>query len=85
MLNVIFTNFLNGANIIKFQVYLGLFTMLSNIPLSIYFALNLDFGPKGILIGSICCVTISLIVKIFYSLNPKNLPKNKIKILIKII
>jgi len=74
--NIILTNFLNGAGILKFQVYLSLFTVLLNIPLSIYFAINLGFGPKGILFGSIVCVGFTLIFKIFFTLKSLILIKN---------
>lgn len=61
--NLIFTNFLNGANILKIQILVAIIITVINIPLSIYLALNLNMGSKGILLGTIICISFSLITK----------------------
>jgi len=66
--NIIFTNFLNGANILKIQIFIAITIAIINIPLSIYLAINLSMGTKGILLGTIICLIFSLILKSFYTL-----------------
>ena len=66
--NIIFTNFLNGANILKIQIFIAITIAIINIPLSVYLAINLSMGTKGILLGTIICLIFSLILKSFYTL-----------------
>jgi O-antigen/teichoic acid export membrane protein len=65
--NIIFTNFLNGANILKIQIFIAISIAIINIPISIYLAVKLDMGSKGVLIGTIICIAFSLILKSFYT------------------
>jgi len=66
--NIIFTNFLNGANILKIQILIAITIAIINIPLSIYLAINLNMGSKGILLGTIICIAFSLVVKSLYTI-----------------
>ena len=56
--NTIYVFFLNGIGIIKLQLYMGFITVILNIPLSIYFARDLKFGPAGIILSTIVCIFI---------------------------
>ena len=66
--NIIFTNFLNGANILKIQIFIAITIAIVNIPLSIYLAINFNLGSKGVLLGTIICLTFSLIVKSLHTI-----------------
>lgn len=57
-----FTIFLNGIGKVKIQVFQAVFTALINIPLSIYFAHNLNMGPKGVILSTIFCSIPGLIL-----------------------
>jgi Na+-driven multidrug efflux pump len=54
--NNIFASFLNGASKIKLQMYSSVIAMSINIPLSIFFAKNLELGSAGVILGT--CVTL---------------------------
>lgn len=56
--NNIFASFLNGVSKIKLQMYSSIIAMSINIPLSIFFAKNLQLGSAGVIIGT--CVTLTL-------------------------
>lgn len=59
--NNIFTFFINGIGAIRLQMYYAIFAAIINIPLSIYFARNLNFGISGVILAtcaSILCGTI---------------------------
>lgn len=58
----------NGITIV------ALFQAILNIPLSIYFSLNLNLGVNGIILGSICVIFISAVVSpilVFNYINQK--------------
>mgnify|MGYP000383191733 FL=1 len=59
--NSIFTNYINGVGKLKLQIYEAIFAMIINIPISIFFAVNLGMGSRGIITGTI----ISLIAGTF--------------------
>jgi O-antigen/teichoic acid export membrane protein len=50
--NMIFANFLNGVGKIKLQMYLSILMMIVNIPISIFFARNLNMGIGGVILGT---------------------------------
>ena len=60
--NNIFAYFINGVGKIKLQMYCGIIGMIMNIPISIYFAKNLNMGSTGIILGT--CT--SLIIGSFF-------------------
>ena len=51
-----FTYFINGTGKVKLQMYSVLATSIFNIPLSIYFAKNLDMGVSGVILATILCL-----------------------------
>jgi len=55
--NNIFAYFINGVGKIKLQMYLGIIGMVINIPISIFFAKNLNMGSAGVILGT--CVSLS--------------------------
>ena len=54
--NMIYVNFINGVGKIKLQLYVGIFSMIINIPLSIYFSKTLQFGLSGVIMAT--CVSL---------------------------
>lgn len=52
----IFTTFINGSGKIKLQMYYGIFAMLINIPISVFFAKTLNMGNAGVILGT--CVSL---------------------------
>jgi O-antigen/teichoic acid export membrane protein len=50
--NNIFAYFVNGVGKIKLQMYCGIIGMIINIPISIYFAKNLNMGSTGVILGT---------------------------------
>lgn len=59
--NQIYVNFINGVGKIKLQLYMGIITVIMNIPLSIYFAKNLKLGPSGVIMATNVCLFIGSI------------------------
>ena len=57
-----FNHFVNGTGKIKFQLYFAIFGALINIPLSIYFAQNLQLGVSGIMLATIASDFVGLII-----------------------
>jgi O-antigen/teichoic acid export membrane protein len=51
-----FNYFINGTGKIKMQLIQTTLMAIVNIPISIFFAINLNFGINGIIIGTIICV-----------------------------
>ena len=54
--NNIFTFLINGIGKIKLQMYYGIIGMIINIPLSIFFAKNLEMGSSGVILGT--CISL---------------------------
>ena len=50
-----FFQIINGASKITLQLYVYLFTLVVNIPLSLFFASYLQLGPSGVLVATILC------------------------------
>lgn len=48
----LYAQFLNGIGIIRVQLYIAIFQLISNIPLAIYFAKYLGFGVSGIIMAT---------------------------------
>ncbi len=59
MWNNIFSYFLNGVGKIRLQLYSSIFSGVINIPLSIFFAKNLNLGISGVILGTIACLSIA--------------------------
>lgn len=62
MASHIFSTFVNGIGKVKEATVAVLIEAVINVPLSIFFAVNLGMGVNGVILGSIICVTISIIV-----------------------
>lgn len=58
---MIFANFLSGIGKIQLSLYHSIFVGLLNIPLSIYFAKNLEMGSTGVILATCCGVFISMV------------------------
>jgi len=50
---MIFANFLAGVNKIQLSLYHAIFVSIINIPLSIYFAKNLEMGSTGVILATL--------------------------------
>lgn len=59
--NQIFVFFLNGVGKIKLQLYMGFVTTVINIPLSIFFARQLNLGSAGVILATNVCLFIGSI------------------------
>lgn len=51
-----FTYFINGTGKVKLQLISILSTAIVNIPLSVYFAKNLNLGVSGVILATIVCL-----------------------------
>lgn len=51
-LNLIYTHFLNGTGKVLLQMVSGIFTIIINIPLSIFLARNLEMGTSGVILAT---------------------------------
>jgi len=58
---MIFANFLSGIGKIQLSLYHSIFVGVLNIPLSIYFAKNLEMGSTGVILATCCGVFVSMI------------------------
>tara|TARA_R110000764_G_scaffold126511_1_gene214124 strand:- start:10567 stop:11832 length:1266 start_codon:yes stop_codon:yes gene_type:complete len=72
----IYVQFLNGTGKIRLQTYLSIFTLLINIPLSIFLAKTLNFGLSGVILATCFSLFITLI---FYPIQYKKIITNKAK------
>ncbi|MCS3733426.1 polysaccharide biosynthesis C-terminal domain-containing protein [Mucilaginibacter dorajii] len=74
--NGIFSQYLNGIGKIKFQLYVGLFQCVINIPLAILLAKYMNMGLMGIVLATNLCLIVSgilLPIQTSKILNNKNL------------
>lgn len=60
--NMPFVFFLNGVGKIRLQLYIAIFIMLANVPLSIFFARGLGMGSSGVILATIVCLLIGSIL-----------------------
>lgn len=58
----IFVSFINGIGKLRIQLFASLFTILVNIPLSIFLAKNMHLGPAGVLLGTCIIFLLSFIL-----------------------
>jgi O-antigen/teichoic acid export membrane protein len=67
--NNLYSNILSGISKIKLGVKVTVMTGLLNIPLSIYFAKNLNYGVTGVIMATNICLSITAIIspiQVFY-------------------
>jgi O-antigen/teichoic acid export membrane protein len=50
--NMIYSNFLNGINLLKVQVIVAIFISFLNVPLSIFLAKYVGMGPPGVILAT---------------------------------
>jgi len=60
--NSIFVNYVNGVGKLKLQIYEAIVGMIINIPISIFFAVNLGMGSTGVILGTITSLTIGTVL-----------------------
>jgi O-antigen/teichoic acid export membrane protein len=59
--NNIFAYFINGVGKIRLQLYTSVIVGIINIPLSIYFAKNLNMGISGVIAATCVCVGVGAV------------------------
>lgn len=65
-----FTYYINGTGKVNIQLALGVLGAIVNIPLSIFFARNLELGTAGVILATLTTGLIGLIVyPIYYKIN----------------
>lgn len=57
---MIYNYFINGVGKIKLHLFVSVFTIFLNIPLSIFFAIVLNWGVTGIIWGTSICLLVNL-------------------------
>lgn len=62
MWNNIYAFLINGAGKIKLQMYYSIISMIINIPISIYFAKNMNLGSSGVILGTCCSLLLGFIL-----------------------
>ncbi|WP_236630981.1 lipopolysaccharide biosynthesis protein [Zobellia sp. OII3] len=72
----IYVQFLNGISKMRLQLYVSLFSLVMNIPLSIYFGKTLNWGLSGVMLAT--CVSL-LIACIIYPIQYFKIINNKAK------
>ncbi|PWD99000.1 MATE family efflux transporter [Marinilabilia rubra] len=60
--NNVFVYLINGVGKIRMQLYMSLIIAVINIPLSIFFAKNLEMGSSGVILGTIVCLSFGAIL-----------------------
>ena len=61
--NMIYVNVINGIGKLKIQLYTAINSMLLNIPLSVYFSLNLKMGVSGVIYATCVSIIISIVLR----------------------
>jgi Na+-driven multidrug efflux pump len=61
--NMVFVNFINGVGKTRVQLITSIVTILSNIPLSIFFAKTLNMGTTGVILATCVCLGYSLVLR----------------------
>jgi len=73
--NSIYAYFLNGISHLKLSLTISFFAALINIPLSIYFAKNLQLGNAGVILGTIVSLSPGIFLgplQVWYIIHVKN-------------
>ncbi len=61
--NMIFVNFINGVGKIKLQLITSVISLCINIPLSIFFAINLNMGVSGVILATCFSLGYSVVLR----------------------
>ncbi len=54
--NNVFVYLINGVGKIRLQLYMSIVIAVINIPMSLFFAKNLEMGPAGVILATIICL-----------------------------
>ncbi len=60
--NNVFVYLINGVGKIRLQLYMSIIIAGLNIPLSIFFARNLEMGSAGVILGTIICLSFGAVL-----------------------
>lgn len=60
--NNVFVYLINGVGKIRLQLYMSIVIAVINIPLSIFFAKNLEMGSAGVILGTIVCLSFGAVL-----------------------
>lgn len=60
--NNVFVYLINGVGKIRLQLYMSIVIAVINIPISIYFAKNLEMGSAGVILGTIVCLAFGAVL-----------------------
>jgi O-antigen/teichoic acid export membrane protein len=60
--NNVFVYLINGVGKIRMQLYMSIIIAVINIPLSVFFAKNLEMGSSGVILGTIVCLSFGAIL-----------------------
>ncbi len=60
--NNVFVYLINGVGKIRLQLYMSIVIAAINIPISIYFARNLEMGSAGVILGTIICLSFGAVL-----------------------
>lgn len=60
--NMVYVNFINGVGKIKLQLIVSVLVMILNIPLSVFFAKNLNLESTGVILATNTCLLIAVIL-----------------------
>ncbi len=60
--NNVFVYLINGVGKIRLQLYMSIVIAVINIPISIYFAKNLEMGSAGVILGTIICLSFGAVL-----------------------
>nr|WP_291861658.1 MATE family efflux transporter [Marinilabilia sp.] len=60
--NNVFVYLINGVGKIRLQLYMSIVIAIINIPLSIYFARDLEMGSDGVILGTIVCLSFGAVL-----------------------
>lgn len=58
----IYAYFLNGIGEVNLQVYSSIFAAAINIPVSVYFAHNMEMGSAGVILGTVASLSIFAVI-----------------------
>jgi O-antigen/teichoic acid export membrane protein len=60
--NNVFVYLINGVGKIRLQLYMSIVIAVINIPMSIFFAKNLEMGSAGVILGTIVCLSFGAVL-----------------------
>jgi O-antigen/teichoic acid export membrane protein len=61
--NMVFTYFINGVGKLKVQLYITVFSIVFNIPASIFLATTMNLGVSGVILATTISMLLSAVIK----------------------